>query len=122
MNLDDHEFDAVAANQVRGGEQDIWTIGVNWYINNTVKAQLNYQDVSIERLNAAGLDIGQDIDQVSMRMQFEKNQTPVNIVEVYVARLRRNLADSGYFGRTVNERKELVGLLVMDGRVRHAHG
>jgi len=28
--------------------------------------------------------------------------------------------NGGYFGRTVNEHKELVGLLVMDGRVRHA--
>ena len=70
IDLDDHVFDAVAANRVRGGEQDIWTLGLNWYLNNTVKVQLNYQDVNVDRLNAAGAKVSQDIDQVSMRLQF----------------------------------------------------
>ena len=69
MDLDDRQFNPVAANRVRGGLQDIWTFGVNWYINNTIKTQLNYQNVSVNRLNAAGVQIGQDIDQVSMRLQ-----------------------------------------------------
>ena len=54
MDLTDHEFDPVAANRIRGGEQDIWTVGLNWYINNAIKAQLNYQFVDVNRLNAAG--------------------------------------------------------------------
>ncbi len=70
MNLDDHEFDSTAANRVRGGNQDIWTFGLNWYINNAIKTQLNYQYVKVDRLNGAGLQIGQDIDQISMRLQF----------------------------------------------------
>ncbi len=70
MNLDDHEFDTPAANRVRGGNQDIWTFGLNWYINNAIKTQLNYQYVNVDRLNGAGLQIGQDIDQISMRLQF----------------------------------------------------
>ena len=59
-----------AANRVRGGDQDIWTFGLNWYINNAIKTQLNYQYVKVDRLNGAGLQIGQDIDQISMRLQF----------------------------------------------------
>jgi phosphate-selective porin OprO/OprP len=70
MDLTDHEFDPVAANRIRGGEQDIWTVGLNWYINNAIKAQLNYQFVDVNRLTAAGARLGQDVDQISMRWQF----------------------------------------------------
>ena len=64
------QFDPVAANRVRGGVQDIWTFGLNWYINNAIKTQLNYQYVNVDRLNAAGQSLNQDIDQISMRLQF----------------------------------------------------
>jgi phosphate-selective porin OprO and OprP len=70
MDLDDLQFDAVAANRVRGGVQDIWTVGLNWYMNNAIKTQLNYQAVNVNRLNAAGQSLNQDIDQISMRLQF----------------------------------------------------
>jgi phosphate-selective porin OprO and OprP len=70
MDLDDLPFAAVAANRVRGGVQDIWTVGLNWYINNAIKTQLNYQYVDVNRLNAAGQTLNQDIDQISMRLQF----------------------------------------------------
>jgi len=70
MDLTDHEFDPVAANRIRGGDQQIWTFGLNWYINNVIKAQLNYQYVDVNRLTAAGARLGQDIDQISMRWQF----------------------------------------------------
>jgi phosphate-selective porin OprO and OprP len=70
MDLDDLQFDTVAANRVRGGVQDIWTVGLNWYINNAIKTQLDYQAVDVNRLNAAGQSLNQDIDQISMRLQF----------------------------------------------------
>ena len=70
MDLDDLQFNPVAANRVRGGVQDIWTVGLNWYINNAIKTQLNYQNVNVNRLNAAGQSLSQDIDQISMRLQF----------------------------------------------------
>jgi len=70
MDLTDHEFDPVAVNRIRGGEQELWTFGLNWYINNTIKAQLNYQLVNVDRLTAAGARLGQDVDQISMRWQF----------------------------------------------------
>jgi phosphate-selective porin OprO/OprP len=70
IDLDDHVFDPIATNRVRGGSQDIWTLGLNWYLNNAVKVQLNYQNVNVDRLNASGASIDQDLDQVSMRLQF----------------------------------------------------
>ncbi|HET6472054.1 MAG TPA: porin, partial [Pseudomonadales bacterium] len=57
-------------NRIRGGDQQIWTFGLNWYINNVIKAQLNYQYVDVNRLTAAGARLGQDVDQISMRWQF----------------------------------------------------
>ena len=57
IDLDDHVFDAIAADRIRGGEQDVWTLGLNWYLNNTIKAQLNYQNVNVDRLNATGAKI-----------------------------------------------------------------
>ncbi|RZJ76133.1 MAG: porin, partial [Brevundimonas sp.] len=55
---------------VRGGEQEIITAGVNWFVNPAVKFGLQYQDVSVERLNAAGAEIGQDYNTVALRSQF----------------------------------------------------
>jgi len=55
---------------VRGGEQKIWTAGVNWYPNNAVRFVLDYQHVDVSRLNAAGGDIGAKLDDVSLRVQF----------------------------------------------------
>ncbi|MGN6147325.1 MAG: OprO/OprP family phosphate-selective porin [Rhizomicrobium sp.] len=55
---------------VRGGEQKIWTAGVNWYPNNAVRFVLDYQHTDVSRLNAAGGDIGAKLDAVSLRAQF----------------------------------------------------
>ncbi len=40
------------------------------YINNAIKTQLSYQYVTVDRLNVAGQSLNQDIDQISMRLQF----------------------------------------------------
>jgi phosphate-selective porin OprO and OprP len=56
---------------VRGGEQEIATIGVNWRPNNMLRFMLDYQSIEIDRENAAGTaDIGQSIDAISLRTQF----------------------------------------------------
>jgi phosphate-selective porin OprO/OprP len=54
---------------VRGGEQKILTFGVNWYLNPSMRLMLDYQRVDIDRLNAAGLQIGQAYDAVAARGQ-----------------------------------------------------
>jgi phosphate-selective porin OprO/OprP len=55
---------------VRGGEQKIWTAGVNWYPNDAIRFVLDYQHTDVTRLNAAGGDSGAKLDAVSLRAQF----------------------------------------------------
>lgn len=70
IDLNHAENSLVAANRVRGGQQDIWTLGVNWFPNPAVKFMLDYYDVSVERKNAAGVAIGQDYRAVNLRSQI----------------------------------------------------
>jgi len=55
---------------VRGGEQKIASAGINWYLNPSMRLMLDYQNVKIERLNAAGANIGQTYNAVAARAQF----------------------------------------------------
>jgi phosphate-selective porin OprO/OprP len=80
---------AIANDTVRGGEQEITTIGLNWYPNQTIRFLLDYQWVSIDRLDPEngvvanttlfggspsvlgnGAQIGQDYEVLSLRSQF----------------------------------------------------
>ncbi|MBP8245444.1 MAG: porin [Phenylobacterium sp.] len=70
VDLNYAENNLVAANRVRGGEQDIWTVGVNWFPNPAVKFMLDYYDVSVDRKNAAGAAIGQDYRALNLRSQI----------------------------------------------------
>lgn len=70
VDLDANADSAVVANRVRGGEQAIWSLGVNWFPNPAVKFMLGVQDVSIERRNASGASLDQDYRAVNLRSQF----------------------------------------------------
>ncbi|CAN7182142.1 porin [Phenylobacterium sp. LjRoot219] len=73
MNLNYREGVAGAATPtggVRGGEQTIWALGVNWYLNPVMRLMLDYQNVDVDRLGATGLQIGQDYDTIAMRAQL----------------------------------------------------
>lgn len=78
---------APSANGIRGGEQDVWTLGVNWYATPNVKFMLNLLRVEVDRLNPAGPDnaapfgassatppvgvqIGQKFNAFALRSQF----------------------------------------------------
>jgi phosphate-selective porin OprO/OprP len=78
---------APAAGAVRGGEQDVLALGLNWYLNPNFKVLFNYLMIDVERLNPAGpgnttpfgaspatppigVDIGQDLDVFALRTQF----------------------------------------------------
>jgi len=61
---------AAPSGGVRGGEQRIRTLGLNWYLNPALRVMLDWQHVEIDRLNAAGLQIGQDYDAVAARGQL----------------------------------------------------
>lgn len=69
LDLNYAENSTLAANRVRGGEQDIWALGVNWFPNSAVKFMLDYSRVSIDRLNAAGLRLDQDFQTINLRSQ-----------------------------------------------------
>jgi phosphate-selective porin OprO/OprP len=73
LDLNDHEGLPGAATPfggIRGGGQKITTVGLNWYPNNVVRFLLDYQWIRVDRLNAAGLQVGSDVDVVSVRSQF----------------------------------------------------
>src|SRR5690606_12988671 len=55
---------------IRGGRQEIWTAGLNWYPNNAIRFQLNYQRSNVSRLDVTGGNIGAKIDAISLRSQF----------------------------------------------------
>jgi phosphate-selective porin OprO/OprP len=78
---------APTANSVRGGEQDIVTLGINWYATPNVKFMFNYLRVDVDRINPAGpgnlapfgaapatppigVQIGQKYDAFALRSQF----------------------------------------------------
>jgi phosphate-selective porin OprO/OprP len=55
---------------IRGGEQKISTVGLNWYPNNVVRFLLDYQWISVDRLATNGANLNSDVNVVSFRSQF----------------------------------------------------
>jgi phosphate-selective porin OprO/OprP len=56
MSSTDLNYDTtstVSANRVFGGKQDIWSAGVNFYPNDTLKFMFDYQDVELHNIGAA---------------------------------------------------------------------
>lgn len=70
LDLNDNEHAVLVADRVRGGEQTIWTAGVNWFVNPAVRFSLDWLDVSVDRLNGAGVQVGQDYQALNLRSQF----------------------------------------------------
>jgi len=90
MNLNFEEGVAGAgtpAGGVRGGDQNVFTFGVNWYLSPNFKVMMNYLLIDVERLNPAGpgnltpfgpspntpptgVEVGQDLDVIALRTQF----------------------------------------------------
>ena len=61
---------------VRGGQQRIWTAGVNWYPNSLLRFSLNLEHIDVTRLGTTGApvvanaDVGQSLNAVALRTQF----------------------------------------------------
>jgi phosphate-selective porin OprO/OprP len=73
LDLNFHAGDAGTpsiADAIRGGEQKISTIGLNWYLNPDIRFMLDVQHVDVSRLNAAGVQIGQTYNAIGMRGQY----------------------------------------------------
>ena len=69
---------AAPADGIRGGQQDIVTAGLNWYLNPTVRFMLDLQHVKIDRLSPnattfstpVGAQIGQTYNALALRSQL----------------------------------------------------
>jgi len=73
LDLNDHagvRGAATPAGGVRGGEQKIATAILNWRPNPVYRFQLQYQRVDVDRLSATGVEVGEDVDIISLRSQF----------------------------------------------------
>jgi phosphate-selective porin OprO/OprP len=59
---------------LRGGDQRIWTAGLNWYPNNALKFELQFQNVEIGRIGTfqgvANSDVGQTYNTIALRSQI----------------------------------------------------
>ena len=55
---------------VRGGEQKIWSAGINWYPNAVLRFALDYQWIDIDRLGSSGAEVGQKLQAMSLRSQI----------------------------------------------------
>ena len=69
---------APSLDAVRGGRQEIVSVGLNWYLNPVVRLMFDFQHVSVDRLSPdamtfdtpVGAQIGQSYNVVSMRVQL----------------------------------------------------
>jgi phosphate-selective porin OprO/OprP len=57
MDLDFMPFTGGSAGGVAGGVQNIWSVGLNWYPNQTVRFLLDYSNIQVNHANAPGNDI-----------------------------------------------------------------
>lgn len=55
---------------IRGGEQKIATVGLNWYLNPDMRFMLDYSHVEIDRLTGTGADQGQKFNTIALRSQL----------------------------------------------------
>ena len=57
IDLDYLPFASAATGGIAGGKQDIWTVGLNWYPTNGVRFALDYDNISVNHINAPATDI-----------------------------------------------------------------
>tara|TARA_B100000749_G_scaffold232187_1_gene189034 strand:- start:53 stop:1786 length:1734 start_codon:yes stop_codon:yes gene_type:complete len=70
LDLDD-EASNLPSGGVRGGAAENYTLGLNWYLNPFVRAQLNYVHTDVENLTDSGLAEGDVVHIIGTRFQIE---------------------------------------------------
>ncbi|RAK59248.1 porin [Phenylobacterium hankyongense] len=61
---------AAAPDAIRGGEQKISSVGLNWYLNPDIRFMFDYLHVDVNRFNAAGVQVGQSYNALALRSQL----------------------------------------------------
>lgn len=84
LDLNYRETDLPALGSIRGGEQEILSVGLNWYLNNGVTVTASWRDISVDRTSpggtafggaapatpALGTQVGQDLNVYTVRTQY----------------------------------------------------
>ena len=61
-------FNTAATGGVAGGKQDVWTLGVNWYPTAGLRFELEYDNISVDHVNAPATDISANA--IALRTQI----------------------------------------------------
>jgi phosphate-selective porin OprO/OprP len=65
---------ALPSGGLRGGDQRVWTVGLNWYPVSALKFELQYQNIDINRIGTNGshnnVQLGQRLDTLAFRSQI----------------------------------------------------
>lgn len=70
-DLNDNVGSGVAtSNNIRGGEQKVTTVGLNWYPNNNIRLMFEVLDVKIDRMAASGANADEKHKAFASRIQF----------------------------------------------------
>jgi phosphate-selective porin OprO/OprP len=74
-DLNWHEHDVATATDqagIAGGREKIFLVGMNWYLNQDIKFQVNDAWVKVDKLASAGsvVQVGQNLNILGMRLQF----------------------------------------------------
>jgi phosphate-selective porin OprO/OprP len=57
MDLDFNPLTTAAQGGIFGGKQDVWTVGLNWYVNNAIRFAVDYDNIQVNHINAPATDI-----------------------------------------------------------------
>jgi phosphate-selective porin OprO/OprP len=55
---------------VRGGQQKIFAVGLNWYLSDSFRFLFDYMFIHVDKLSGTGAQIGQDVNVIGTRFQF----------------------------------------------------
>lgn len=73
LDLNYHEGDpgmATPVGGIRGGDQRIWTAGINWYPNQVLRFMLDFQHTDVSKLASNGDNANARLDAISLRTQI----------------------------------------------------
>lgn len=70
LDLDYNIGSAVAADRVRGGQQDALSVGLGWTLNPSVRFIIQGQDIKITRMSGTGALLDQQYQTFAIRSQF----------------------------------------------------